>query len=120
MFVVDAVVHLAALWQGVADGTIDAVVSDHTPVDEDAKTLPFAEAEPGATGLELLLPLSLKWGRDNGLGLGNGSVVHGSVAVTGGVLGGVSLRRLYPDQASLANGLVPTVTAHLNMAKSLK
>ena len=36
--------------------------SDHTPVDEDAKQLPFAEAEPGATGLELLLPLTLKWG----------------------------------------------------------
>ncbi|HYD33270.1 MAG TPA: dihydroorotase, partial [Methylophilaceae bacterium] len=35
--------------------------SDHTPLDEDAKLLPFAEAEPGATGLELLLPLTLKW-----------------------------------------------------------
>jgi dihydroorotase len=35
--------------------------SDHTPVDDDAKQLPFAEAEPGATGLELLLPLTLKW-----------------------------------------------------------
>jgi dihydroorotase len=46
----------------LADGTIDALVSDHTPVDEDAKTLPFAEAEPGATGLELLLSLALKWG----------------------------------------------------------
>ena len=51
-----------ALRQGVADGTIDAVCSDHTPVDEDAKQVPFAEAEPGATGLELLLPLMLKWG----------------------------------------------------------
>ena len=51
-----------AIAQGLADGTIDALVSDHTPVDEDAKTLPFAEAEPGATGLELLLPLALKWG----------------------------------------------------------
>ena len=38
------------------------LVSDHTPVDEDGKHLPFAEAEPGATGLELLLPLTLKWG----------------------------------------------------------
>ena len=51
-----------ALCQGLLDGTIDALVSDHTPVDEDAKTLPFAEAEPGATGLELLLSLALKWG----------------------------------------------------------
>ena len=55
-----------ALRLGLLDGTIDALVSDHTPVDEDAKTLPFAEAEPGATGLELLLSLALKWGADNG------------------------------------------------------
>ena len=45
----------------LADGTIDALVSDHTPVSDDAKTLPFAEAEAGATGLELLLSLALKW-----------------------------------------------------------
>ena len=58
-----------ALREGLADGTIDALVSDHTPVDEDAKTLPFAEAEAGATGLELLLSLSLKWGQESGVGL---------------------------------------------------
>ena len=51
----------AALRAGLADGTIDAVCSDHTPVDDDAKQLPFGEAEPGATGLELLLSLTLKW-----------------------------------------------------------
>jgi dihydroorotase len=50
-----------ALRAGLADGTIDVLVSDHTPVDADAKTLPFAEAEPGATGLELLLGLACKW-----------------------------------------------------------
>ena len=50
-----------ALRAGLADGTIDAVCSDHTPVDEDAKLLPFAESDPGAVGLELLLPLTLKW-----------------------------------------------------------
>lgn len=55
-----------ALRKGLRDGTIDALVSDHTPVDEDAKTLPFAEAEPGATGLELLLSMALKWSEDNG------------------------------------------------------
>ncbi|MBE2262853.1 MAG: dihydroorotase [Burkholderiaceae bacterium] len=55
-----------ALRAGLLDGTIDALVSDHTPVDEDAKTLPFAEAEPGATGLELLLSLALKWAQDDG------------------------------------------------------
>ncbi len=50
-----------ALRAGLGDGTIDAICSDHTPVDDDAKQLPFAEAEPGATGLELLLPLTLQW-----------------------------------------------------------
>ncbi len=50
-----------ALCAGLRDGTIDAVCSNHSPVDEDAKQLPFAEAEAGATGLELLLPLTLKW-----------------------------------------------------------
>jgi dihydroorotase len=58
-----------ALREALADGTIDALVSDHTPVDEDAKTLPFAEAEAGATGLELLLGLALKWGQEDGIGL---------------------------------------------------
>jgi dihydroorotase len=58
-----------ALRAALADGTIDALVSDHTPVDADAKTLPFGEAEPGATGLELLLGLALKWGDEQGLGL---------------------------------------------------
>jgi dihydroorotase len=50
-----------ALSRGVLDGAIDAICSDHTPVDDDAKNVPFGEAEPGATGLELLLPLTLKW-----------------------------------------------------------
>ena len=50
-----------ALRAGVMDGTIDAICSDHAPVDDDAKQLPFGEAEPGVTALELLLPLTLKW-----------------------------------------------------------
>lgn len=58
-----------ALSNGLADGTIDAICSDHTPVDDDAKLFPFAEAEAGATGLELLLPLTLKWAEDNKLKL---------------------------------------------------
>jgi dihydroorotase len=58
-----------ALRQALADGTLDALVSDHNPVDEDAKVLPFGEAEPGATGLELLLSLALHWGRAQGIGL---------------------------------------------------
>jgi dihydroorotase len=51
-----------ALARGLEEGAIDCICSDHTPVDDDGKHLPFAEAEPGATGLELLLPLTLKWG----------------------------------------------------------
>jgi dihydroorotase len=58
-----------ALRQALADGTLDALVSDHNPVADDMKVLPFAEAEPGATGLELLLPLALRWGRECGLSL---------------------------------------------------
>lgn len=53
-----------ALRTGLADGTIDALVSDHAPVDADEKHLPFAQAQPGATGLELLLGLALKWAAD--------------------------------------------------------
>src|SRR5690349_11374012 len=58
-----------ALRAGLLDGTIDAVCSDHAPVDEDAKLLPFAEAEAGAVGLELLLPLTLKWAAETKLPL---------------------------------------------------
>jgi dihydroorotase len=58
-----------ALSRALSDGTLDCLVSDHTPVDEDGKHLPFAEAEPGATGLELMLPLALKWGRSRELSL---------------------------------------------------
>ena len=59
-----------ALARAAAEGVVDCLVSDHTPVDEDGKHLPFAEAEPGATGLELLLPLALKWGEAQKLPLG--------------------------------------------------
>ncbi|MFL9610921.1 dihydroorotase [Methylobacillus sp. Pita2] len=58
-----------ALRQGLADGTIDLACSDHAPVDEDAKLVPFGEAEAGATGLELLLPLTLKWAEEQKVAL---------------------------------------------------
>jgi dihydroorotase len=64
----------AALRAGLADGTIDAICSDHSPVDEDVKQLPFAEAEPGASGLELLLPLVLKWAGEDKLALSDALV----------------------------------------------
>lgn len=53
-----------AIRNALLDGTIDAICSDHTPVDDDEKLLPFGEASPGATGLELLLSLALKWAED--------------------------------------------------------
>jgi dihydroorotase len=81
-----------AIRAALADGTVDALVSDHTPVDEDAKNLPFAEAEPGATGLELLLSLALKWGEEQGLGLGKtlASVTSEPVRVLGEALGSIA------------------------------
>jgi dihydroorotase len=53
-----------AIRAGLLDGTIDAICSDHTPVDDDEKLLPFGEASPGATGLELLLSMTIKWAQD--------------------------------------------------------
>ena len=58
-----------ALRAGLKDGTIDLVCSDHTPVDDDGKQVPFGEAEPGATALELFLPLVLSWAARDGVSL---------------------------------------------------
>ena len=49
-----------AVVEGLKDGTIDAIVSDHRPQDQDSKRVPFAQAEPGGIGLETLLPISLE------------------------------------------------------------
>ncbi|MDR0234443.1 MAG: amidohydrolase family protein, partial [Zoogloeaceae bacterium] len=58
----------AALREGVRAGHA-AICSDHTTLAQDDKLLPFGSAKPGATGLELLLPLTLKWGAESGLSL---------------------------------------------------
>ena len=81
-----------ALRAALADGTIDALVSDHNPVDEDMKNLPFGEAEPGATGLELLLSLALRWGADIGLPLATalGRVTADPVRVLGDAIGSLA------------------------------
>ena len=78
-----------ALRAGLADGTIDALVSDHNPVDSDAKTLPFAEAEPGASAVELLLGLACTWAQQEGMGLMQALSVltHGPQQVLGASLG---------------------------------
>jgi dihydroorotase len=49
-----------AIVAGLANGTIDAIASDHSPHDQDSKRLPFAQAEFGIVGLETLLPLALE------------------------------------------------------------
>jgi dihydroorotase len=81
-----------ALRQALADGTIDALVSDHNPVADDMKNLPFGEAEPGATGLELLLSLALRWGQDMGLALPQSlaRVTSHPVQVLGDALGSLA------------------------------
>ncbi|MCZ4317263.1 dihydroorotase [Comamonadaceae bacterium G21597-S1] len=58
-----------AIGRALADGTVDALVSDHSPVDEDQKTLPFAESEAGASAVELLLGMALKWADGSGVDL---------------------------------------------------
>ena len=55
-----------ALRAALADGTIDALCSDHTPISADDKTQTFADAAPGASGLELLLPAALQFAADSG------------------------------------------------------
>ncbi|MEO6974225.1 MAG: dihydroorotase [Rhodoferax sp.] len=95
-----------AIREGLADGTIDALVSDHTPIDEDAKALPFAEAEAGATGLELLLSLALKWGQESGVGLVRALAVVTSEPAR--VLG-VALGTLQASTGQLVSGGVADV-----------
>jgi dihydroorotase len=82
----------AALRSALADGTIDALVSDHNPVAEDMKNLPFGDAEPGATGLELLLSLALRWGADSDVPLGQAlaRVTCDPVRVLGDAIGSLA------------------------------
>jgi dihydroorotase len=49
-----------AVVEGLADGIIDAIASDHSPYDQDSKRLPFVQAAYGIVGLETLLPLTLE------------------------------------------------------------
>lgn len=94
-----------AIRLGLADGTIDALVSDHTPVDEDSKTLPFAEAEPGATGLELLLSLACKWAHDDA------SLMRALAVLTSepARILGLSLGKLHDSAGQLVKGGVADI-----------
>ena len=103
-----------ALRAGLAAGTIDALVSDHTPVAEDAKALPFAESEPGATGLELLLSLAYKWHQDGGVDLARAIsvVTDGPAKVLGASMGHRAGRTGHLQVGGLADVCVFDPQAH--------
>jgi len=58
-----------AIIEALADGTIDAIASDHVPVDGDAKAQPFGPSQPGASGIDTLLALTLSLVHQNKLTL---------------------------------------------------
>ena len=58
-----------SLIDGIKNGLIDVIVSDHKPEDEESKRLPFAQAATGAIGVETLLPLSLELYHNESLSL---------------------------------------------------
>ena len=58
-----------SLVEAVNDGTIDVIVSDHKPEDEESKRLTFAQAATGAAGVETLLPLALELFHNNSIKL---------------------------------------------------
>lgn len=58
-----------AIVEGLADGTIDAIASDHAPHDQDSKRTTFAQAAFGIVGIETMLSLSLALVHDGRLGL---------------------------------------------------
>jgi dihydroorotase len=82
-----------ALMQGVADGVISAISSDHQPHEADAKLAPFAETEPGISALETLLPLCMKLTQEYGMELT--TVLRAITSNPAGILGvpGGTLKR---------------------------
>ncbi|MBP6706942.1 MAG: dihydroorotase [Achromobacter sp.] len=98
-----------AIRAALADGTVDALCSDHTAVTAAGKAAPYAEAQPGAPGLATLLPLTLKWARDQRVPLAEAlaRVTSGPAAV---------LRAVAPQAPSgmaLAGTLAPGAPADL-------
>ncbi|WP_454673006.1 dihydroorotase [Achromobacter pestifer] len=81
-----------AIHAALAEGVVDALCSDHTPVDGRGKAAPFPMSAPGATGLELLLSLTLKWVRDR-----RQPLADALARVTSGP--GAVLNRMAPDAA---------------------
>ncbi len=86
-----------ALIRAVAAGTIDAICSDHSPLPDDAKLAPFADTEPGISGLETLLALGLRLVEDNRLTLSQ--LIERTVIGPGKILG-IDTQSLTPGQSS--------------------
>lgn len=82
-----------AIHAGLLDGTVDAICSDHTPLDLDRKMRPFGEAAPGASGLELLLSLTVKWAQEARVPLAQAlaRVTHAPASVLGLPVGRIAL-----------------------------
>jgi dihydroorotase len=87
-----------AIRAALVDGTIDAICSAHTPVDDDEKLLPFDEATPGATGLELFLSLTIKWADEAGVPLA--TALNRITASPARVLGLETAGRIAPGEAA--------------------
>lgn len=81
-----------ALQAALREGLVDALCSDHALVDDAGKSVPFPHSQPGATGLELLLSLALKWARDSRLPLPQ------------------ALARVTSGPATVLRGLSPTLS----------
>lgn len=81
-----------AIQAALREGLVDALCSDHALVDDAGKSVPFPHSQPGATGLELLLSLALKWARDSRLPLPQ------------------ALARVTSGPATVLRGLSPTLS----------
>lgn len=88
----------AALRMGLKSGVIDAIVSDHTPLDRDRKLLPFGESAPGISGLETLLPLTMRLVEEKVMDLSTAlsKVTHGPADIIG-VYNGSLIEGHYAD-----------------------
>ncbi len=73
------------LRDAVQRGTLSAICSDHQPHEPDAKSGPYPATEPGASGLDTLLPLSLRYGEEQGVALRDviDRLTHGPARILG-------------------------------------
>lgn len=98
-----------ALVEAVRDGLIDVITSAHTPAPAEDKRRPFAEAAPGAVGLETLLPAALTLNHEHGLDLLDvlRPLTHGPAALLG--LGAGALTVGAPADLILFDPAAPVV-----------